>query len=71
MSPGAPKGPSRRQVLGAALGSAGVLAAGGGGYGVARATASEPAHENAGPVEFYGPHQAGIATEAQDRKSVV
>jgi len=67
MSPGGPRGPSRRQVLGAALGSAGVLAAGGSGYGVARATASTATHENAGPVEFYGAHQAGIDTPAQDR----
>jgi deferrochelatase/peroxidase EfeB len=59
--------PTRRGFLGAALGTAGVLAAGGGGYGVARATESSPSHENAGPVEFYGPHQAGIATAAQDR----
>jgi len=60
-------GPSRRQVLGAALGTAGVLAAGGGGYGVARATEPPPSHEQSGPVEFYGPHQAGIDTPAQDR----
>ena len=59
--------PTRRGFLGAALGTAGVLAAGGGGYGVARATAAAPSHENAAPIEFYGPHQAGIATPAQDR----
>jgi deferrochelatase/peroxidase EfeB len=62
--------PTRRGFLGAALGTAGVLAAGGGGYGVARATASTPSgtsHENAKAVAFYGEHQAGIATPAQDR----
>jgi deferrochelatase/peroxidase EfeB len=59
--------PTRRGFLGAAIGTAGVLAAGGGGYGVAKATEPSLSHENAGPVEFYGPHQAGIATAAQDR----
>jgi deferrochelatase/peroxidase EfeB len=59
--------PTRRGFLGAALGTAGVLAAGGGGYGVARATASAPSGDPAQPVEFYGEHQAGIATPAQDR----
>jgi deferrochelatase/peroxidase EfeB len=59
--------PSRRGFIGAALGTAGVLAAGGGGYGVARATAAPPPSEHAGPVSFYGAHQAGIVTPAQDR----
>jgi len=60
--------PSRRGFLGAALGTAGVLAAGGGGYGVARATASASSPGgHAEPVPFYGEHQAGIATPAQDR----
>jgi deferrochelatase/peroxidase EfeB len=59
--------PTRRGFLGAALGTAGALAAGGGGYGVAKATEPSLSHENAGPVAFYGPHQAGIATPAQDR----
>jgi deferrochelatase/peroxidase EfeB len=59
--------PSRRGFIGAALGTAGVLAAGGGGYGVARATAAPPPSEHAGPVSFYGAHQAGIDTPAQDR----
>jgi deferrochelatase/peroxidase EfeB len=71
-----PPAPSRRRFLGAALGSAGAVAAGaagfGGGFGVARAT--EPADGSASAadgasqqVPFYGPHQAGIATPAQDR----
>jgi len=59
--------PSRRGFLGAAIGTAGVLAAGGGGYGVARATEPSSDHPAAAPVEFYGPHQAGIDTPAQDR----
>jgi deferrochelatase/peroxidase EfeB len=58
---------SRRRFLGGALGTAGVLAAGGGGYGVARATASTPSSSHAEPVAFYGQHQAGIGTPAQDR----
>jgi deferrochelatase/peroxidase EfeB len=51
------------------LGAAGVAAAGGAGFGVARATESsspEPAATN-DVVPFYGIHQAGIATPAQDR----
>jgi deferrochelatase/peroxidase EfeB len=60
-------GTSRRRFLGGALGSAGVLAAGGAGFGVARATEAEPAVRNPQLVPFYGPHQAGIATPAQDR----
>jgi len=67
-------GPSRRGFLGAALGGIGVVAAGGG-YGVARATAAttETQAATAAPaaaaaaVPFYGEHQAGIATPAQDR----
>jgi deferrochelatase/peroxidase EfeB len=45
---------------------AGVLAAGSAGFGVAKAT--EPADAGGSDtVAFYGPHQAGIATSAQDR----
>ena len=59
-------GPSRRRFLGVALGTAGVAAAAGAGFGVARAT--EPSAAAAyGQVPFYGEHQAGIATPAQDR----
>jgi deferrochelatase/peroxidase EfeB len=61
--------PDRRAFLTAALGTAGAAAAAGAGYGVARA--GEPAVESAGVdasrVPFYGAHQAGIATPAQDR----
>ena len=64
-------GPSRRRFLGVALGAAGVAAAGGAGFGVARATepsATEPsASATSDHVPFYGEHQAGIATPAQDR----
>ncbi len=63
------EGTSRRRFLGGALGTAGALAAGGAGFGVARAT--EPEHRAAAGtpsvVPFYGAHQAGIATPAQDR----
>ncbi|HZC73740.1 MAG TPA: iron uptake transporter deferrochelatase/peroxidase subunit [Jatrophihabitans sp.] len=59
---------SRRRFLGDALGAAGALASGGAGFGVARATAASTTPKP-GPdgVPFYGPHQAGIATPAQDR----
>ena len=64
-------GPSRRRFLGVALGAAGVAAAGGAGFGVARAaepSATEPsASAPSDHVPFYGEHQAGIATPAQDR----
>src|SRR3954471_10911234 len=58
----------RRRFLGGALGAAGAVAAGGGGFGVAKAV--EPASSSAAPatgVAMYGAHQAGIATPAQDR----
>ena len=63
---------SRRKMLGRALGAAGVVAAGGAGYGVAKAAAPSPATSPAAAavsetVPFYGSHQAGIATPAQDR----
>jgi deferrochelatase/peroxidase EfeB len=58
--------PSRRRFLGGALGTAGVAVAGGAGFGVARATA-QPSSSTAAQVPFYGGHQAGIATPAQDR----
>jgi deferrochelatase/peroxidase EfeB len=56
---------SRRGFLTGALGTAGALAAGGAGFGVARATV--PAHSVPEVVPFYGRHQAGIATPVQDR----
>src|ERR1700712_4035175 len=62
-------GHSRRRFLGTAFGAAGAVGAGGAGFGVARAT--EPDASSAAPaqpvVPFYGRHQAGIATPAQDR----
>jgi deferrochelatase/peroxidase EfeB len=58
---------SRRRFLGSALGTAGVLAAGSAGFGVARATEADDAGPAAQTVPFYGGHQAGIATAAQDR----
>jgi deferrochelatase/peroxidase EfeB len=57
--------PSRRQFLG---GAAAVVAASAGGFGVAKATEPSDTPQPAGQmVPFYGPHQAGIATPAQDR----
>ena len=75
--PAAPNPPSatrattvRRRFLGAALGVAGAVVAAGAGFGVAEATESDAATgSSAGNarVPFYGAHQAGIATPAQDR----
>jgi deferrochelatase/peroxidase EfeB len=59
---------SRRRFVGGALGAAGLVAGGAAGLGVARAT--EPSSSSSATtqtVPFYGPHQAGIATPAQDR----
>jgi deferrochelatase/peroxidase EfeB len=58
----------RRRFLGGALGAAGVLAAGGTGFGVAKAVEPDAgAATDESSVPFYGRHQAGIATPAQDR----
>lgn len=61
-----PAHPSRRGLLGGALGLAGAAAVGGAGFATGRATASGD-----NPVEsivpIYGTHQAGISTAAQDR----
>ncbi len=57
---------SRRVFLGGALGAAGLAAAGGAGFSMARA-AEPSATTQASAVPFYGRHQAGIATPAQDR----
>ncbi len=61
--------PSRRSFLGVALGGAGAVAIGGiGGYALARGTESSSAGASESDiVPFYGTHQAGIATPAQDR----
>ncbi len=57
---------SRRRLLGAAgVGAAG-LGIGGAGFLVGQETADANA-EGTGTVEFYGTHQAGIDTPAQDR----
>src|SRR6516165_8865135 len=65
--------PSRRQLLaGAGVFGAGAVAGGLAGH-VARPGRAGPAGASDGPgdpgqtVPFYGPHQAGIATPAQDR----
>ncbi|MBS1845431.1 MAG: deferrochelatase/peroxidase EfeB [Actinobacteria bacterium] len=58
---------SRRRLLASAgLGAAGV-GLGTGGYLVGHDVASAQAAETSGIVPFYGEHQAGIATPAQDR----
>ena len=59
--------PSRRRFLGGAFGTAGALAAGGAGFGVARVTEAAASPANTGQVPFYGRRQAGIATPSQDR----
>jgi deferrochelatase/peroxidase EfeB len=59
--------PSRRRFLGGALGTAGIVAAGGVGFGAARANETTPVQRASSDVPFYGRHQAGIATPAQDR----
>jgi deferrochelatase/peroxidase EfeB len=57
---------TRRRFLGGALGAAGLAAAGGTGFGIAKA--GEPSTSAAADeVPFYGAHQAGIVTSAQDR----
>src|SRR4029079_6144416 len=58
---------SRRLFLGGALGAAGLVAAGGAGFGIARADNTEPEPDATAAVPFYGVHQAGIATAQQDR----
>ncbi len=59
---------SRRRFLGGAIGTAGVAAlAGATGFGVGRYTAPAPSTPSDSRLPFYGAHQAGIATPAQDR----
>lgn len=56
----------RRALLLGGSGALGVAAAGAGGFAVGRADARDE-HPSAAVVPFYGAHQAGIATPAQDR----
>lgn len=58
-------GLTRRRLLGAAAGG-GAAVAGGVGYGLAQAT-DNPSQPAADVAPFYGDHQGGIATDAQDR----
>ena len=71
---GKPGGPSRRGLLaGAGLFGAGAVAGGLGGYfghsggGSAAANTSDVVGDSNQTIPFYGTHQAGIATPAQDR----
>ncbi len=57
---------TRRRLLGGAAGLTGAALAGGAGYAIASET-SDGTSSSPGIVPFYGPHQAGIATAAQDR----
>lgn len=63
------RGTSRRRFLGWSVGGAGAVAAGAAGFGVAKATEAGASTTTPSPqhVAFYGRHQAGIATPAQDR----
>lgn len=63
-------GTSRRGFLGAGLFAGGAVAGGLAGGFIGRATAGDEtptAASGAGIVEFYGKHQAGVTTAAQDR----
>ena len=61
-------GVSRRGVLGAAgVGVAGVAAGVGGGFALGRQEATAAVAAGPATYPFYGPHQAGIVTPAQDR----
>jgi deferrochelatase/peroxidase EfeB len=67
---GAPqrRGPSRRAFLGGALGGSALVVGGAAGFGIGHAVASpSSAGADSDQVPFYGEHQAGIATPAQDR----
>ena len=57
---------TRRQLLGTAGAGAAVIGLGAGGYVLGRESA-EAGDSGRGSVPFYGEHQAGIATAAQDR----
>jgi deferrochelatase/peroxidase EfeB len=57
---------TRRQLLGTAGAGAAGIGLGASGYAIGRANAAESGG-GGGTVPFHGPHQAGIATPAQDR----
>ena len=58
---------TRRQLLGSAGAGAAGIGLGAGGYLVGRESADASESSGRGSVPFYGKHQAGIATAAQDR----
>lgn len=61
--------PSRRAFLGGAVGGGALLAGGAAGFTIGQAVAEPDSapHPSAGLVDFYGEHQAGIATPSPDR----
>jgi deferrochelatase/peroxidase EfeB len=61
-----PRGVTRRRALTLGGGALGLAAAAGAGFAGGRAEAEGP-HPAAGTVPYFGEHQAGIATPAQDR----
>jgi deferrochelatase/peroxidase EfeB len=58
---------SRRRFLGLAGAGTAAVAAGAVGLAAGRASAQEPGPDLSAAYPFYGPHQAGILTPAQDR----
>ena len=58
---------TRRQLLGTAGAGAAGIGLGASGYAIGRDSASAAESPGSGSVPFYGHHQAGIATAAQDR----
>ncbi|MEV8268690.1 iron uptake transporter deferrochelatase/peroxidase subunit [Microbacterium sp. NPDC076911] len=66
-SAAAPRGLSRRGLLGFAMGTAGLAVGGGIGLGVGTAAGrAQAAEASASVYDFYGAHQAGITTPVQD-----
>ncbi|MFK4789434.1 iron uptake transporter deferrochelatase/peroxidase subunit [Microbacterium sp. ZW T5_56] len=62
----APRGLSRRALLGLAAGAAGLVVGGGAGAAVATSVASGGARAAGDVHPFFGQHQAGISTPVQD-----
>jgi deferrochelatase/peroxidase EfeB len=58
---------TRRRLLASAGIGAGAITLGAGGYLVGQDSAAQQGSAGTGSVRFYGEHQAGIDTPAQDR----